>query len=303
MAVTSSPSGTPLFAEGGAGTLRLLVYLSAAMVLMVLDYRGGYLQHIRTHAALLAEPMYYAAGAPVRGARWLRDTFNLRHGLADDNARLRAELLVAQARLNRLDALQAENARLRVLLQGTHGFNLKVQLAQVKDVDLDPFRHRVLLDIGTRDGAAVGMAVIDGHGVFGQVIEATPHAATAMLVSDPNHAVPVQVVRSGLRSVAYGTGSTDRLDLPNIPLSADIQVGDRLVTSGLGGRFPAGFDVAVVTAVRTDETRMFAVAEATPTAALARSGDVLLLRAEPVDGAADAMGPPAPDAPTPEPTP
>lgn len=289
----SSGSSTTLFAEGGAGTLRLLFYLGLAVVLMVADHRGGYLDRIRHVAGLAVEPVYYVASAPARVSGWLRDTFTERRQLAEENAALRSALLVSEARLTGLSTLQEENQRLRDLLDGTRGYRLKVQLASVMDVDLDPFRHRILLDVGEGAGARTGLALIDARGLVGQVIATTPVNSTAVLVSDPGHAVPVQVLRSGLRTIAYGTGETDRLELPNIPLSADVRIGDRLVTSGIGGRFPAGFPVAEVTDVRTDETRVFVVAQARPLAALTRSGEVLLVWSEAIDTAPVPVGPPA----------
>ena len=134
-----------------------------------------------------------------------------------------------------------------------------------------------MLDVGGNDGVHVGQAMIDAGGVLGQVIEVTPRHSTALLLTDPEHAVPVQVARTGLRAIAYGTGRTDMLRLPSIPQSGDIRVGDRLVTSGIGGRFPAGFPVGVVESVQPDETQLFVVAEARPAARLDRGVQVLLV--------------------------
>jgi rod shape-determining protein MreC len=293
----SGGSSTTLFAEGGGGTLRLLFYLGLAVTLMVADHRGGYLDRVRYLGGLLVEPIYLTVSAPARLGIYLRDSFSERRRLAEENAELRRALLVSESRLTGLSTLQDENRRLRELLDGTRGYRLKVQLASILDVDLDPFRHRILLDIGDRAGVRAGLALIDSRGLVGQVIATTPLNSTAVLVSDPGHAVPVQVPRSGLRTIAYGTGQTDRLELPNIPLSADIRVGDLLVTSGIGGRFPAGFPVAEVTDVRSDETRVFVVAQARPVAALERSGEVLLIWTEIDEERSGDLGP------EPEPTP
>lgn len=276
----SDGSHTSLFAEGGGGTLRLLFYVGMAVVLMVADHRGGYLERVRHAAGLLVEPLYLVASSPARLASYLHETFSERRQLASENEVLRQSLLVSQARLTSLSSLQDENRRLRELLNGTRGYRLKIQLASVMDVDLDPFRHRILLDIGERAGVRSGLALIDSQGLVGQVVSTTLLNATAVLISDPGHAVPVQVLRSGLRTIAYGTGQTDRLELPNIPLSADVRMGDQLVTSGIGGRFPAGFPVAEVIDVQTDDTRVFVIAQARPVAALERSGEVLLVWSE-----------------------
>ncbi len=131
--------------------------------------------------------------------------------------------------------------------------------------------------IGSNQGVAVGQPVIDAHGIMGQLVEVLGNVTSvAMLITDPTHAIPVMVERSGLRTIAYGTGAIDRLELPNIPISADVQVGDRLVTSGLGGRFPAGFPVGAILSISTGSSSLFAAAKARPAAALDRGGDMLL---------------------------
>lgn len=294
MAYAGGPTGT-LFAEGGSGPLRLLGYLILAVFLMVVDHRGGHLAQARAWLSLLNEPLYALAALPARVAYAVRDGVVTRDRLAGERDTLLAELLVARAQLARLDDLQRENARLRELLGGTRGLELKVQLARLSDIDLDPFRHRLLLDGGERAGILPGLALIDARGLVGQVVEVGPLRSTALLISDPSHAVPVQVQRSGLRTIAFGTGDLDRLVVPNIPQSADIRVGDLLLTSGLGGGFPAGLQVARVTRLLPDDTRLFVVAEAAPVAALDRGGEVLLVW-EVDDPAALEAGPPAPPA-------
>ena len=185
---------------------------------------------------------------------------------------------------------------LKDLLDAQNSLGLSVQLARLVDVDLDPFRPRVVLNVGANQGVTVGQPVIDAHGIMGQVVEVLANTSVVMLVTDPTHAIPVMVERSGLRTIAYGTGAIDRLELPNIPISADVQVGDRLVTSGLGGRFPAGFPVGEILSITTDASSLFASAQARPAAALDRSDDVLLLRDQPQPYGApaplDQTGPP-----------
>ena len=292
MAYSSNTTGS-LFAEGG-GTLKLLLYLTMSTILMVADHRGGYLDSVRAAAGLLTGPIYMLASSPARLVSAVSDGLTTQQELLRENAELREQLLRGSARMNRLQAVQIENQRLRELLGGTRGLQLSVQLASLIDVDLDPFRHRILLDAGQRRGVRVGLAVIDGAGVVGQIIATAPMTSTAMLVSDPSHAIPVQVVRSGLRSIAYGTGRIDRLELPNIPLSADVRVGDELITSGLGGTFPAGFPVGRIEALRPDDTRLFVIADARPAATLERNGEVLLVWSAATDAPVDMMGPPAP---------
>jgi rod shape-determining protein MreC len=285
-----------LFAEGTASTLRLIAYLALAATLMVVDHRAGYLEDMRRLTGVLVEPVYRIAALPADVARATRTAVVSQDTLAKENRELRDALLLAQARLNRLDALVAQNARLKDLLDAQTSLGLSVQLARLIDVDLDPFRPRVVLNVGANQGVTIGQPVIDAHGIMGQVIEVLGNTSIVMLITDPTHAIPVMVERSGLRTIAYGTGAIDRLELPNIPISADVQVGDRLVTSGLGGRFPAGFPVGEILSISTDSSSLFAAAQARPAAALDRSGDVLLLRDQPQPYGAPApieeMGPP-----------
>lgn len=286
----------PRNTDDGIGALRLMALLALAGLLMALDHRGGWLSDVRVQAQRVVEPLWWLASLPGRAVGAMGEGAQTNAALREDNQRLRQALLVADARLARSAAIAQENARLRELLDGTRGYQLSVQLAAVLDIDLDPFRQRVVLDLGADDGVAVGRALIDAGGVVGQVIEVMPRRSVALLVTDPDHAVPVQVVRSGLRLVAFGTGSG--LRLPNIPQSGDLQVGDVLVTSGLGGRFPAGFPVGTVTAFGPDESNTFGLAMAAPAARLDRSGEMLLVTATPLaESLDDGPLPPSPPAP------
>lgn len=290
----AAPESAPLFSEQGAGTLRLIGLLALAAMLMAADYRSGSLQRIRHYAGSLATPVYQLATAPVRIGRALRDASAERGSLVAENGRLREQLLIAQAGLSQVDSLDEENRRLRELLDARRRLGLSAQLIELVEVDLGPYRHRLLLAGGERAGIMVDQAVMDAHGLVGQVSRSDPDQAEVIMITDPGHAVPVRVVRSGLRAVAYGTGDLGRLELPHIPFSADIVKGDVLVTSGLGGHFPAGIPVAVVSDVRGDDSATFAIAEASPSAGLTRSNQVLVLRVLP---AADSDAAALPDPP------
>jgi rod shape-determining protein MreC len=293
-----SPTARSSIARTGEvlGTLRLLAYLALALALVLLDHRGGWLSGLRGQAEMLVQPLWAVAGLPGRAMRGLSDTAGTRSQLIAENERLRNEMLVASARMARLQVSAQENERLRGLLGAVERGGLDVQLAPVLDIDLDPSRQRLVLAAGSRDGVRVGQAVLDAGGLVGQVIGVMPGSATALLLTDPDHAVPVAVLRSGVRLVAYGDGRSDRLRVTNIPLSADVRVGDQLVTSGLGRRFPAGFPVGGIASLAPDHSRAFLVAEVRPAAQLDRGRDVLLLRRLPdVDSA-----PPAPAATGPD---
>lgn len=280
---------SPIFSDATAGTLRLIAYLALAAILMVLDHRNGWLHRVRYASAAAIVPIYKIAAAP---ADWVHDAstaFVERRKLIDENRQLQESLLLAQARLNRMDAVAQQNERLKHLLDTQRLLGLHAQLARLIDVQLGPTHDRVMLNVGADEGVHVGQVVIDSHGIMGQVIETLPHASIAMLVTDPDHAVPVMLARTGVRGIAHGTGDTDQLVVPNLPLSSDIKPGDQWVTSGLGGRFPAGFPVGTVTRLEHGPSGMFLEALVKPAAQLARSGEVLLLRDQP-----DPVGPPAP---------
>jgi len=276
--VPAYASPTPPRTGDVAGTLRLLTYLALAVALLVLDHRGGWLTRIRAQANVAVQPLWWLAGLPARLGDSVRDDAVTRSMLAEDNRRLRNALLVSGARQARLQVAAAENARLRGLLGAAERGGLDVQLAPILDIDLDPTRQRLILDAGRRDGVRLGQSVIDAGGLIGQIIEVTPATATVLLITDPDHAVPVLVGRNGVRLVAYGKGRSDQLELPNIPLSADVKVGDAIITSGLGGRFPPGFPVGNVASLRPDDSRAFLVAALDPAARLDRGRDVLLLQ-------------------------
>jgi len=282
----------PLFAEGVASTLRLIAYLAIAVIAMTLDHRGNYLHEARRMGSVLIEPIYRLAGLPADVARATRTAVVSQNRLANENRELRQALMLARARLNRVAALASQNARLKELLDVQRNLGLEVQLARLIEIDLDPFRHRVVIDAGSNQGVVAGQPVIDANGVMGQIVETLPNTAIAMLVTDPNHATPISVERTGLRTVAYGSGAIDGLVLPNIPISADIRVGDRVVTSGMGGRFPAGFPVGTIREIGNDPSGLFAVGIATPAAALNRSGEVLLLHDLPEPYGPPALAPP-----------
>lgn len=265
-----------------------MAYLAVALVLVVLDHRGGWLHRARTQATVLVQPLWAVAGWPARVTGRLAEDAGTLARLTEENRELRRQALFDRARMARMQTVAADNARLRELLDAAQRNRLDAQLAPILSVDLDPSRQRLVLDAGARDGVRAGQAVIDAGGLLGQVVGVTPLQSTVLLVTDPDHAVPVSVARNGVRLVAYGRGRGDRLALENVPLSSDVKVGDVLVTSGLGGRFPPGFAVGTVTALQPDHSRAFLLGDVEPAAALDRGREVLLLRAVPhrVDPAA-----------------
>lgn len=276
-----SYAGPPVAARPGevTGTLRLLAYLALAITLVVLDHRGGWLAQLRGQADIATQPLWWLAGLPGRLGTRMQDDAASHARLAEDNRNLRDELLIANARLTRLQTSAADNAQLRALLGAAEGRGLDVQLASILNIDLDPTRQRLVLDAGSRDSVRLGQAVIDAGGLVGQVTGVTPGHSTVLLLTDPDHAVPVMVARNGVRLIVYGRG--DFLQLSDVPLNTDVRESDLLVTSGLGGRFPAGFPVGTVTSLQADDSRAFLMGRVQPAASLDRGRNVLLLRSAP----------------------
>ena len=272
-------AGPPVPRYGdAAGTLRLLGWLALAIALIVLDHRGGWLSRMRAQAALAVQPLWRLAALPSEIGAELRSGAATRTQLQRENEVLRNALLVSGARIARLQTAASDNVRLTGMLGAVRREGFDVQLVPILDVDLDPTHQRLVLDAGSRDGVRMGQSAVDAGGLLGQVVAVTPTTSTLLLLTDPDHAVPVLVQRNGIRLVAYGTGRSDRIELANVPISGDVRVGDRVVTSGLGGRFPPGFPVGTVSALRPDESRAFLVGELKPAAQLDRGRDVLLLR-------------------------
>jgi rod shape-determining protein MreC len=271
--------------------LRCVLYSLLALGLIIVDKRYDHLGKIRRMLSIVAYPVQIAVASPFQGWDWFRESVTTRDALRIDKAKLEAELRLAQFRLQRYDALEAESQRLRALRDSTAGVTDRFVIGDVMDVDLDPFRERVLVDKGAQNGLFVGQAVLDAGGVFGQVTRVGQLTSEVILVSDATHAIPVQVNRNGLRTIAVGTGDMGRLKLPYLPTSADIIVGDLLVTSGLGGGFPAGYPVGTVADVKRDPAQSLADVDVKPAAALDRSRELMFVWLKPQPVASAAVAP------------
>ena len=260
---------------------RCVLYSLLALALIIVDKRYDHLGKIRRLLSVVAYPVQIAVASPFEGWHWFRDSVTTRDALRADKAKLESELRLAQFRLQRYEALEAETQRLRALRENTAGVTDRFVIGDVMNVDLDAFRERVLVDKGASDGIYVGQAVLDSGGVFGQVARVGQLTSEVILVSDAAHAIPVQINRNGLRTVAVGTGDTSRLKLPYLPTSADVVAGDLVVTSGLGGGFPAGYPVGTIAEVKRDPAQSLAEVEVKPAAALDRSKELLFVWLKP----------------------
>ena len=261
--------------------LRVVVFVVASILVMYFDHRENHLDGIRKAIGAAVYPVRVVVDAPAHLWAWLGESTTSRNRLELELGRLQAERLLTNARLQRLTSLEAENARLRALLDARGRVRDEVRVAEIMSVDANPYEHNMVIGIGSRDGVYDGQAIVDAAGVVGQVIRTGIMTAEAVLISDSDHALPVEVNRNGLRTIAVGTGEIDRLDLPFLPNNADIRAGDLLVTSGLGGAFPAGYPVAVVDSVTRIPQEPFADVTATPAAALGQVREVMLIWSRP----------------------
>jgi rod shape-determining protein MreC len=257
--------------------LRFLALIVISILLMYFDNRDNHLDAVRKSVGVAVYPLRVIVDAPVRVWSWFGDSTASRNDMQLELARLKAERLLTNARLQKLNSLEAENARLRAMLDARAQVRDRTRVAEIMSVDANPYDHSLVIDIGTLDGVMDGQALVDANGVVGQVIEAGLMTSQAMLISDTDHALPVEINRSGLRTIVVGTGTIDSLDLPFVVNNADIRVGDLLVTSGLGGTFPAGYPVAVVKSVTRIPYEAYADVTATPAASLGQVREVLLI--------------------------
>lgn len=269
--------GTDTSSRSTGLLLRCVLFALLALGLMILDKRYDQLGKIRRALSIVVYPAQLAVASPFEGWAWLRESVTTREALSADKANLEQQLRVAQFKLQRYEALEAETARLRALRDSTSGVAARFIIGDIMDVELDAFRSRVLVNKGARDGVYVGQAVLDAGGVFGQVARVEQLTSEVILVSDAAHAIPVQINRNGLRTIAVGTGELNRLKLPYISTAADVVKGDLLVTSGLGGGFPAGYPVGTVMEVKRDPAQSLAEVEVAPAAALDRSRELLFV--------------------------
>lgn len=244
---------------------------------MTVDHRYHHLDSLRSVLSVVVEPLRQTINLPFVIANELDEGLSSRSTLIEENETLRTQNLLLKAQLQKFAALETENMRLRELLESSFKVGERVLIAELLRVDLDPFTRQIVVNKGHHDDVYVGQPLIDADGVIGQVILTSEFSSTAMLITDPSHALPVQSNRTGQRAIAVGTGRADELELLYIPNNAAIEVDDLLVSSGLGGRFPPGYPAARVTSIERDPARPYLRVIAAPVAALRRSREVLLV--------------------------
>lgn len=256
---------------------RLLVFAALSIALLLLDARGHHLQKIRKGLTVLLTPVQYVAAIPTRVGSWAADALRGDAELHEELERLRTAQPILLAQLAKYEALEAENAHLRSLLGTSALVADKAVAAELVEVATEPFRRTIVIAKGEKDGVYVGQPVIDAFGIRGQLSEVGMLRSKAILITDPGHAVPVQVNRNGLRAIAFGTGAPDSVSIRYLTASADIKEGDLLVSSGIGGTFPFGYPVARVARIVNDPNESFLDILATPVAQLGHNKEVLLI--------------------------
>ncbi|WKD50748.1 rod shape-determining protein MreC [Microbulbifer spongiae] len=265
----------PLFTRGPSPEFRLLLLGLLAVVLIAADHYTNWLQSTRERLFGFVAPMYWLTGAPERVGEWAGEQLRSREELLEENSRLKRQVLLLEQRSQLLAAVKAENTQLKELMNAAEMVDDRVLVAQVIGISPDPLEHVLLIDKGRDDGLDVGTPVMDASGLLGQVIEAGDAFSRVLLITDASHAIPVQLLRNSMRSVAEGTGDLYHLKLRHLATTSDIREGDLLLSSGLGGRFPAGYPVGEVISVTRDPGRPFAEAEVLPRGRMNRSRFVL----------------------------
>ncbi len=247
------------------------------MVLMTVDHKKNHLESVRSILSTVVYPLQYIVNLPVAATHWLSESVVTRQKLMDENARLNDEQLKLNSRLQRFAILEEENRRLRELLESSMELKERVLVAELIEVDLTPHRQQIVINKGLNQGAYDGQPIVDAGGIMGQIIHLGPFSSTVLLITDPTHALPVQVNRNGLRAIAVGRGQNGALSLQHLPTNADIREGDLIVSSGLGNRFPRGYPVGTISEIALVPGEAFAEVSVLPSANLGQSREVLLV--------------------------
>jgi rod shape-determining protein MreC len=299
------PDVRPLLLGGPALGLRLIVLAILSLGLMVADHRQQRLAVVRDWMSAVVYPVQWIVQAPLAAWTSATESLSSRARIESDNVRLASDNFVLRLKQMRYESLEQENQRLRAARESSSRVVQRTLVAEIVRVDLDPFRQRVLVNKGSINEVFRGQAALDANGIFGQVTRVGPLSAEIILISDPEHAIPVQVNRTGARTIALGTGRSGQLSLPYLPQNSDVVAGDLLVSSGLGGVYPPGYPVGKITSVARDPSQPLLSVAAEPMAALDRDPEVLLVwfdntvvEPEPAPTAAPAS---APEAETPKP--
>ena len=256
--------------------VRLIFFVLLSVGLMMLDHNGRHIDKIRAGLNLALYPLQAVAAVPARAGAWLIELFRSDRVLREEFERLRAEYPLLLAKLQKYEALEAENAQLLKLLGASERVAERVLAAELLEIGSEPKTRKLLIAKGSQHGVFLGQPVIDAYGIMGQITEVNLYTSRVTLITDPSHSIPVQVKRGGLRAIVFGTGG-DMVAVRFLTTLADIQEGDLLVSSGIGGGFPAGYPVARVFRIGSDPNEASLEVEAKPVAQLSHNKEVLLI--------------------------
>ena len=251
-----------------------------SIALMMVDHRQGHLETVRYVLSTVVYPLQYIVNLPLQTSRWVSNTVVTQKMLIEENDQLREERLLLNAKLQKFNVLLEENNRLRDLLESSVKLGERVErvlIAELIAVEMESFRRQIVINKGQRDNVYDGQPLVDANGIMGQVVYVNPFSSTVLLITDQTHSMPVQINRNGLRAIAVGTGQDNILLLENLPTNSDIILGDLVISSGLGRRFPRGYPVGTISKIMLEPGESFAQVQVTPSANPGTSREVLLV--------------------------
>ncbi|MDB4837502.1 rod shape-determining protein MreC [Marinomonas sp.] len=263
--------------KGKSSSARFVVLALLSVLMIFADVQHNTFSQFRPYLTLLITPIQVVVNTPKKAVSWVGEHLVSREDLIKDNQLLNSEILRLRSRQQRLEALQAENVRLRELLDASQHVDEKTLVAEVIGFDQNAYNHRIMIDKGLSSGVYIGQPVLDSTGVLGQVVEASAYNSRVLLIVDASHFIPVQLSRTGFRGILKGTGNILEMSLISVPRSVDIKKGDVLTTSGLDDRFPSGYPVGVIKGVTYTDGEPYADVDVVPLAQLGRSRHILLI--------------------------
>ena len=281
-----SGEATTTRSRGQYSASKLLVSLILSFGLIYLDYKDQYLNKVRSYISATIYPMYVAINAPKNIFLNLKESMGQREKIVLENQKLKTENIDLSSKIQQIYKLEKENRRLHELLDSKPKSEDVFVLAEIIAENPDPFKHRIIIDKGSKENVQVNQSVADSKGIIGHIIRDQIFGSEVLLITDPEHAIPIEVARTGLRSIALGTGSYEEIQLSFLAVNTDIQKGDILLTSGLGEQYPAGYPVAVIEKVSVLEGEPFLEVLAKPFAKLTNINEVWVIQ-HAVDGAID----------------
>ena len=259
---------------------KLIIFVVLSFILLINDQRNNYLSILRNSIAIAIYPLQSAVEIPSKLTDWFDLRIKSKEILIKENQNLLSQQKINSSILQRYESLEQENERLKQILNAASNLDNKVEITRIISVNVNPYRHTIVIDKGERDGVYEGQVLLGTDGVIGQILHTNFLTSEAILISDSDHALPVEINRNGLRTIVLGNGSYTKLDVPYIPNNADIEIGDLLVTSGLGGKFPSGYPVAKVDFIESDLSEQFYKVSAKPIAYLNQVRELMLLKPE-----------------------